>query len=42
MAEKALGILLVDYDPDYLAANRRRLVLDGHEVHTVTDGASAL
>src|SRR5205807_3163360 len=42
MAAKALRILLVDADPEYLAANRQRLELDGHEVHTATDGASAL
>src|SRR5438094_2202283 len=42
MAAKALRVLLVDADPEYLAANRQRLELDGHEVHTATDGASAL
>lgn len=42
VAANALRILLVDADPAYLAANRQRLELDGHEVHTATDGASAL
>jgi CheY-like chemotaxis protein len=39
---KALRVLLVDADPEYLAANQQRLELDGHEVHTATDGGSAL
>ena len=42
VAANALRILLVDADPAYLAANRQRLELDGHEVHTATDGSSAL
>lgn len=42
MAAKALRVLLVDADPEYLAANRQRLESDGHEVHTASDGASAL
>jgi CheY-like chemotaxis protein len=42
VAVKALRVLLVDADPEYLAANRQRLEQDGHEVHTATDGAAAL
>lgn len=41
-AEKRIRILLVDADPAYLVPNQQRLEQEGYEVHTATDGRSAL
>jgi CheY-like chemotaxis protein len=41
-AHKPIRILLVDADPAYLVPNQHRLEQEGYEVHTATDGPSAL